>query len=69
MLINQLGSLKKEEELYKKHHNHMHIYIYEIKHKQQQTINTNVIMEFNNLAYISGLLSQWVRLSYLYSNL
>jgi hypothetical protein len=59
----------KEEELYKKHHIHMHIYRSEINHKQQQTINTDVITEFRNLAYVFETLSQWVRLSYLFSNI
>jgi hypothetical protein len=52
-----------------KHENHIHIYRYEINQEEHQTINTNVIMEFNNLAYVSGPLSQWVRLSYFYSKI
>ena len=31
----------------------------EISMKKQQTINTKVIMEFDNLAYVSEPLSQW----------
>jgi hypothetical protein len=48
----------------RKHNNHIHIYRSEKKHKQRRTINTNVITEFDNLAYVSGPLSEWVRLSY-----
>jgi hypothetical protein len=54
----------KEEELGMKHDSHKYIYIYEINKEEQQTINTNVITEFGNLAYISWPLSQLVRLSY-----
>ena len=38
---------------------HINIYISEIKHEDQQTINNNVITEFDNLTYIFGPLSQW----------
>jgi hypothetical protein len=41
----------------------------ENKHKEQQTITTRLIMKFDNLAYIFGPLSRWVRLSYFCSNL
>jgi hypothetical protein len=61
----------KEEELYEETGNisHIHIYRSEIKQEEQQTINTNVITEFDNLAYVSGPLSQWVRLSYFCSKI
>jgi hypothetical protein len=41
----------------------------ENKHKEQQTITRRLITKFDNLAYISGPLSRWVRLSYFCSNL
>jgi hypothetical protein len=47
----------KEEEVMRKHNSHINIYRSEIKHEDQQTINTNVIMKFDNLAYVSGHLS------------
>jgi hypothetical protein len=37
--------------------------------KNQQTITTKLLMEFDNIAYVSGPLSQWVRLSYFSSKL
>jgi hypothetical protein len=37
--------------------------------KNQQTITTNLLTEFGKIAYISGPLSQWVRLSYFSSKL
>ena len=40
-----------------------------MKHKTTTNHNTNVIMKFDNLAYISRPLSQWVKLSYFYSKL
>ena len=39
------------------------------KHKEQQTITTNMLTEFGKIAYVSGPLSQWVRISYFYSKL
>ena len=42
----------------------MNMYITKMKHKTVANHNTNLIMEFNNLAYVFGPLSQWVRLSY-----
>jgi hypothetical protein len=45
------------------------MYRSEIKHKQQKSINTNVITEFDNLASVSMSLSQWVRLSYFCSKI
>jgi hypothetical protein len=59
----------KEEELKIQHGSHIAIYRYGNKHEEQQTINTKVIMEFDNLAYVFGPLSQWVRLSYFCSKL
>jgi hypothetical protein len=47
----------------------MYMYRTEMKHKTTTNHNTNVITKFDNLAYISGPLSQWVRLSYLCSKL
>jgi hypothetical protein len=47
----------------------MNMYRTEIKHKTIANHNTNVITEFYNLAYVSGPLSQWVRLSYLFSKI
>ena len=49
----------KEEEVMRIHNNHKHVYRFEINHKEQKTINTNVIIEFDNLAYVSEPLSQW----------
>jgi len=43
----------KEEEDMRRHNNQINMYIFETNHEQQQTINTNVIMKFNNLAYVS----------------
>jgi hypothetical protein len=54
VLINQLGSLMKEEEDMRSYHNHINMYRTEMKHKTTTNHNTNVIMEFDNLAYISG---------------
>jgi hypothetical protein len=42
----------------KKHSSHNNIYRSGNNHEEQQTINTKVIMEFGNLAYISGPLSK-----------
>ena len=50
-----------------KHDNHKENYRSEHKHEEQQTMTREVITEFENLAYVSGPLSQWVRLSYLCS--
>jgi hypothetical protein len=69
VLINQLGILKKEEEDMRKYHIHINMYRTEMKHKTTTNHNTNVITEFDNLAYVSGPLSQWVRLSYFCSKL
>jgi hypothetical protein len=43
----------------------MNMYRTEMNHKQQQTINTNVIKNFGNLAYVFAPLYQWVRIYYL----
>jgi hypothetical protein len=51
------------------YHNHEHIYRTEMKQSEQQTITREVIMEFNNLAYVSESLSQWGRLLYFCSKL
>jgi hypothetical protein len=40
-----------------------------MNHKTTTNHNTNVIMEFDNLAYVSDPLSQWVMLSYFCSKL
>jgi hypothetical protein len=45
------------------------MYITEMKHNKTTNHNTNVIMDFDNLPYISRPLSQWARLSYLCSKL
>jgi hypothetical protein len=37
--------------------------------KNQQTITTKLLTEFDKIAYVSGPLSQWVRLSYFSSML
>ena len=47
----------------------MNMYSTKMKHKKTVNHNTNMITKFNNLAYIFGPLSQWVRLSYFYSKL
>jgi hypothetical protein len=47
----------KEEELMKKHSSHKKYTDLEISMKKQQTITTKLIMEFDNLAYVSGPLS------------
>jgi hypothetical protein len=38
----------------RKHNNHIYIYRYEMKHKTTTNHNTNVITEFENLAYVFG---------------
>jgi hypothetical protein len=53
VLINQLGSLKKEEEDMRRYHSHLNMYRTEMKYKTTTNHNTNVIMEFDNLAYVS----------------
>ena len=47
----------KEEEVMRKHNNNINIYISEKKNEDKKTINTNVITEFDNLAYVSEPLS------------
>jgi hypothetical protein len=42
-----------------KHEIHIHMYISEIKKKEQQTINTKVITEFDNSCLRLWALSQW----------
>ena len=48
---------------------HINMYRNKMKHKTTTNHNTNVIMEFDNLTYVSEPLSQWVRLSYFCSKL
>jgi len=60
----------KEEELMMKHSSHKIIFRSENNHKGTKNHKQqNLISEFDNLAYISGPLSQWVRLSYFSSKL
>jgi hypothetical protein len=47
----------------------MNMYRTKINHKATANHNTNVITEFDNLAYVSGPLSQWVKIYYLCSKL
>jgi hypothetical protein len=49
----------------RKHNSHKEIFRSRHNHEEQKTINTKLIMEFDNLAYVSGPLSQLVRISYL----
>jgi hypothetical protein len=48
----------------RRYHNHISMYVSEMKNKKTTNHNTNMIIEFDNLAYVSGPLSQWVRVSY-----
>jgi hypothetical protein len=59
----------KEEEDMRSYHSHINMYRTKMKHKTKANHNTNVITEFDNLAYVSEVLSQWVRLSYFCSKL
>jgi hypothetical protein len=68
-LLTNLGRLKKEEEVMRSYYSHINMYRTEMKHKTTTNHKINVIMEFRNLAYVSGPLSQWVRLSYFSSKL
>jgi hypothetical protein len=43
---------------------HIKQYRTQNRHKEQQTITPSLITEFGKVAYISGPLSQWGRLSY-----
>jgi hypothetical protein len=53
----------------RKYHSHINMYRTEMKQQTTKNHNTNVITKFDNIAYVSGLLSQWVRLSYFCSKL
>jgi hypothetical protein len=59
----------KEEEDMRSYHNHINMYRTKMKQKIEENHNTNVIMEFDNLAHVSEALSQWVRLSYFCSKI
>jgi hypothetical protein len=54
VLINQLRSFKKEEEVIEEMWSYIHMCRSEIKHKTVENHNTNVITEFGNLAYVFG---------------
>jgi hypothetical protein len=38
----------------RRYHSHINMYITEMKYKTTKNHNTNVIIEFDNLAYVSG---------------
>jgi hypothetical protein len=50
--------------VYNNRHKSDHISSPTVSTKNQQTITTKLLTEFDKIAYVSGPLFQWVRLSY-----